>query len=151
MKKERNELLTFLAGIIMLGAGLYILSQRVIVYSGFFGFGYGRLTSSLIMVPLIAGIVWLFATGSKGAKILCWAGIAIIIISVILSLHISLLAMTLFDWIILLILIFGGIGLLLRSFFGGRTPDRDRTEQLTGYDKYSSVDRELEEMKRKYK
>ncbi len=38
MKKPKHELMTFVAGIVMLVAGLFILSQKVIVYSSFFFF-----------------------------------------------------------------------------------------------------------------
>ena len=36
MKKPKHELMTFVAGIVMLVAGLFILSQKVIVSSSFF-------------------------------------------------------------------------------------------------------------------
>ena len=38
MKEAKNELMQFVAGIIMLVVGLYIFSQKVIVFSGFFSF-----------------------------------------------------------------------------------------------------------------
>lgn len=37
MKKERNELLEFLAGMAMLVVGLYLLTTHVDVSMGFFG------------------------------------------------------------------------------------------------------------------
>ena len=42
MKEAKNELMQFVAGIIMLVVGLYIFSQKVIVFSGFFSLGGGR-------------------------------------------------------------------------------------------------------------
>lgn len=42
MKKERNELLEFLAGMAMLVVGLYLLTTHVDVSMGFFG-GYIRI------------------------------------------------------------------------------------------------------------
>ena len=53
MKEAKNELMQFVAGIIMLVVGLYIFSQKVIVFSGFFSFGGGRFSSGLIVVPLL--------------------------------------------------------------------------------------------------
>ena len=47
MKEAKNELMQFVAGIIMLVVGLYIFSQKVIVFSGFFSFGGGRFSSGL--------------------------------------------------------------------------------------------------------
>lgn len=40
MKKERNELLEFLAGMAMLVVGLYLLTTRVEVTTGFWGWIY---------------------------------------------------------------------------------------------------------------
>ena len=56
MKEAKNELMQFVAGIIMLVVGLYIFSQKVIVFSGFFSFGGGRFSSGLIVVPLIMDV-----------------------------------------------------------------------------------------------
>ena len=59
MKKPKHELMTFVAGIVMLVAGLFILSQKVIVSSSFFSsFGglsiWGaRVSSGMVVIPLI--------------------------------------------------------------------------------------------------
>lgn len=65
MKDAKNELMQFVAGVVMLAVGLYIFSQKVIVFSGygFFFLGGGRFSSGLIIIPLIIGIVWMFMTG----------------------------------------------------------------------------------------
>ncbi len=127
MNKPKNEVLTLLAGLTMLVVGLYILSQKVYVYSGFFsGFGIGgmRVSGGLIMVPLIAGILWLFASGGNiFAKILTAVGAIIILASIILSVEFHLRFMTLYDWIILMILIFGGAGLVIRVLLRDRGKD----------------------------
>ena len=67
MKEAKNELLQFVGGVIMLVVGLYILSQKVMVSSsyGFFSLWGGRFSSGLIMVPLIIGVVWMFASGGS--------------------------------------------------------------------------------------
>ncbi len=64
-KDAKNELMQFVAGVVMLAVGLYIFSQKVIVFSGygFFFLGGGRFSSGLIIIPLIIGIVWMFMTG----------------------------------------------------------------------------------------
>ena len=35
MKDAKNELMQFVAGVVMLAVGLYIFSQKVIVFSGY--------------------------------------------------------------------------------------------------------------------
>lgn len=79
MKEAKNELMQFVAGIVMLAVGLYILSQKVIVFSGyggFFSFGGGRFSSGLIIVPLIIGIIWMFTTGANFASKVLFASSA---------------------------------------------------------------------------
>ena len=40
MKNPKNELMQFVAGIVMLTVGLFIFSQKVVVTSGWFGAMY---------------------------------------------------------------------------------------------------------------
>ena len=85
MKKKRNPLGQFVIGMIMLVAGLYWFMSNVTVstYFGFRFMGY-RLGGGLIVVPFIAGIIWLFLNvGSIGAKLLTGVGIVIILASII--------------------------------------------------------------------
>ena len=125
MKKAKNELLQFLAGLAMLIAGLFILSQKVMVYSGLFGHGLQiggfYMSNGLIMVPFIIGIVWMFASGgSLPSKIFTVVGVLIIIIAIIMTTNIRLVQMTLYEWVLILVLIFGGAGLLARILFASR-------------------------------
>lgn len=125
MKKAKNELLQFLAGLAMLIAGLFILSQKVMVYSGFFGHGLQiggfYMSNGLIMVPFIIGIVWMFASGgSLPSKIFTVVGVLIIIIAIIMTTNIRLVQMTLYEWVLILVLIFGGAGLLARILFSSK-------------------------------
>ena len=66
LKETKNELLQFVGGIVMLAVGLFIFSQKVIVHSSWFGYGGFsvagiRISSGLVIVPLIIGIIWMFA------------------------------------------------------------------------------------------
>lgn len=123
MKSAKNELLQFLAGLVMLIAGLFIFSQKVIVHSSFMsGFSMGgiRMTSGLIIVPLIIGIVWMFATGASFAsKVMTGVGVFLILVAIIASTSMHLTSMTLYDWILILVLIFGGAGLLAKVLLVG--------------------------------
>ena len=109
----------FLAGLTMLIVGLFIFSQKVLVYTSFFSSGihiHGfRLNSGLVVIPLIAGVIWMFVSPkSIWGKLLTGVGLLIIIVSVIMSTSIHLVTMSLFYWILILVLIFGGAGLILR-------------------------------------
>ncbi len=159
MKKAKNELLLFLAGLAMLVVGLFIFSQKVMVYSGFFGgwmmFGGFHLNNGLIMVPLIIGIVWMFASGgSFPSKIMTGLGGLIIVAAIILSTNISLTRVTLYEWILILVLIFGGAGILVRILLADRRensvprgeekcPQIRETEQ-----KIQAIESEIEKIKK---
>lgn len=168
MKSAKNELLQFLAGFVMLTTGLFIFSQKVIVFSSFmsgFSMGSMRMTSGMVVVPLIAGIVWMFVTGASfPSKIMTGVGVLLIVVSVIVSTNIYLSSMTLYDWILILVLIFGGAGLLAKVLLVGDYSDdeversgyRARKSRRHSSSSYSSsysstsydVESELEKMKK---
>lgn len=115
-----KELALLLGGLAMLIAGLFFFSQKVLVYSSFFSAGFYirgfHMKSGLVIVPFVIGVVWLFAVPkSIAAKLFMGAATLIIIASIIMTTSFQLLTMTLFDWILLLVLIFGGIGMILRA------------------------------------
>lgn len=157
MKKSGNELLKFLAGLVMLITGLFILSQKVMVYSGFRGYGFRiggmQLGNGLIMVPFIAGIIWLFASGgSFGAKVLTGLGALFIVLEIVMTTNIKLVHVTLFEWIVILVLLFGGAGLLARVLFAGghrekRTPYEDQRIERTSR-RVDAIEEELERIKK---
>lgn len=150
MKKSGNELLRFLGGLAMLIAGLFIFSQKVMVYSSFFGgswgFGGFYMSNGIIIIPLIIGIVWMFASGgSFGSKILTGAGVIFIIAAVILSTNIRLVHISLFEWILILILIFGGAGLVARILLACPGKDSERDDYSRDARNTSRNMREIEE------
>ena len=164
MKEAKNELMQFVAGIVMLAVGLYILSQKVIVFSGyggFFSFGGGRFSSGLIIVPLIIGIIWMFTTGANFAsKVFTAFSVLLIIVSVIMSTHIHLCSMTLYEWILLLVLIFGGAGLVAKVLFAGSASDDKKKKSSrkgkgddidSSFSSVKNIDDELEQMKKNIK
>lgn len=131
MKKERNELLEFLGGLAMLIAGGYMFASKVVVTSGFFGmisFGGLSVPSGMVVIPFIIGVVWMFANpDSFAAKLVAGLGLLLIVVAVIISTHLSLLHTTLFDWIVMLVLIFGGLGLLARILF--KNPKKNKKDE----------------------
>ena len=156
MKDAKNELMQFVAGVVMLAVGLYIFSGY-----GFFFLGGGRFSSGLIIIPLIIGIVWMFMTGACFAsKVFTALSVLLIIVSVIMSTHIHLSAMTLYEWILLLVLIFGGAGLVGKVLLSGsgtsyREKKASGKDKNKGYkDTFSngkSIDDEIEKMKKNIK
>mgnify|MGYP000252380609 CR=1 FL=1 len=152
MKEAKNELLQFVGGVIMLVVGLYILSQKVMVSSsyGFFSLWGGRFSSGLIMVPLIIGVVWMFASGgSFVSKVFTVLSVILIIAAIVASTRIWLVTITMYE----LVLIFGGAGLVAKVLFANNKSEKskkDKSEQ-TGGSYTSSVDDELDKMKKNMK
>lgn len=132
---EKNPLFTFFAGLIMLVAGLYWLFNSVVVESFGWGFGSFRLggisvPSGLVVVPLIVGVFWLVVNPkSFFAKILAVAGVVVIVASVIASVRLRFETKTLYEYIIMLVLIVAGAGLLARVLLmgdGSSKEDKDK-------------------------
>ena len=119
MKRRRNPLGQFVIGMVMLAAGLYWFMSNVTVstYFGFHIWGY-RLGAGLVVVPFIAGIIWLFLNvDSMGAKILTVVGVVIILAAVISNIRFIFRATSLYVYLIMLILIFGGAALVGQVLF----------------------------------
>jgi hypothetical protein len=105
----------FFVGLGMVVVGGYLLLTRVTVgSSAWMLWGYSAFGLSLL--PLLIGIGWLFFDGrSAGGWILTAAGALIIFAGIIGNLHIYFAATSLFDTLIMLGLLAGGIGVIARS------------------------------------
>lgn len=152
MKKPKNELMMFAAGLVMLVAGLFILSQKVIVYSGFFGGGFRlggfNLSAGLVMVPFIIGIVWMFMTDSFASKIFTALAVLVIVIAIIMSTDFHLRSMTMFDWVVILVLIFGGLGFIGRVVLANPEKRKSKKEQYKELrERMDELDIDLEDFK----
>lgn len=119
-KSNENDLLLFFVGILLLAAGLFMLSKRVMVNSSWFGWSIGGfdLSSGTVTIPLIIGIIWYFVKPkSIIPKIIIVLGLLFIIVSIIMSIRIHFVTTSLFDYILIFGMTGAGTGLLLRSVF----------------------------------
>jgi hypothetical protein len=107
----------FLIGFAMLIAGGYLFLDSVMVTSDFGSlFGWGRGSFGLSLVPLFAGVVALFFNGkSKIGWALTFGGLIIIVAGVVSRLQIYFRPRSLFDTLLMLVLIAGGVGLIARA------------------------------------
>ena len=124
----KNSLVLFVVGIIMVAAGLYWLTSIVTVTStwghGFSMGGRATVPSGITLVPLIAGIIWIFFNPkSMAAKILILVGIVIIVAGILLSAHFRIVRTNLFEFIMIFVCLAGGSGLLGRLLL--KKPDDD--------------------------
>lgn len=118
--KEKDDALDFFIGLILLGAGLFMLSKRVVVHSGWYGWRIGNfdLSTGTVTIPLIIGIIWYFFNSeSIVPKIIITLGVIFIVVSIIMSVRINFVATSLFDYILIFGMAAAGSGLLLRGTF----------------------------------
>lgn len=154
---KKNELLFFLAGIILCSVGLFILFNRVHVGSGFFGGFMGTLSigrfsfpSGLIVVPFIISIVWMFVSDSIVPKFLTVLSILLIVVAIIMTTHFWMDNMTMFDWLLILVLIFGGGAMVAKVLFTDHGYDKKQTQKEIEQGKQiNDLQKELEEVKKK--
>jgi uncharacterized protein len=106
---------TFLIGFVMAVAGGWLLTNQVTVASGGWHiWGYNGFGLSLI--PLVIGIAILFFSGrSIVGWLLAIAGAVIIFVGILTNLEIYFRPTSLFNTIMMLVLLAGGIGLVARS------------------------------------
>ena len=105
----------FLIGLAMVVGGGYLVTNQVTVTSGFWDlFGYNAFGLSLL--PLLIGIAILFFNGKS---LLGWGltagGALIIFLGILTHLNIFFRPTSLFNTLLMLVLLFGGIGLVARS------------------------------------
>ena len=95
--------------------GGYLLSNQVMVGSSYWSF-YGTNTFGITLVPMLIGIGILFFGGrSVIGWLLTGGGALFILAGVIANLHIYFQPTSLFNTMVMLILLAGGLGLIARA------------------------------------
>ena len=96
-------------------AGAYLLLNQVQVTTSFWSFGaYGGF--GLTLLPLLIGVAFLFYDGRSWIGwLLTGLGTVIILAGIITHLDIYFRQTTLFNTLVMLVLLFGGLGLIARS------------------------------------
>jgi hypothetical protein len=106
---------TFLVGFVMAVAGGWLLTNQVTVTSGYWQL-WGHNGFGLSLLPLVIGVAFLFFNGrSIVGWLLTIAGAVIIFVGILTNLDIYFRPTSLFNTILMLVLLAGGIGLVARS------------------------------------
>ena len=115
-------IMTFLVGLVMACGGFYLLFNAIVVRASFglghrvYSFGGYGVTSGMIMIPFLFGVGMIFYNGRSSLGWLLTIGSAVALIFGVLStVNFTLRGMSAFDLMLILVLAFGGVGLLLRS------------------------------------
>lgn len=105
----------FVLGFVMTCIGGYLLVNQVTVVGSFWNF-YGENTFGITLLPMLFGIGLIFW---RGRSIIGWtltiAGALFIFAGILANLHIFFRPLSLFNTIVMMILLVGGLGLIARS------------------------------------
>lgn len=112
----------FLIGVTMMVVGFYLLLNAIIVNVNFgfgmrmFGVGGVSITSGMIMLPFVAGVIFIFYNSKNPIGwLLAIGSLAALFAGVLVNTQFRFARMSAFDLVTILILAFGGLGLFLRS------------------------------------
>lgn len=95
--------------------GGYLLSNQVTIAGSYWSF-YGANTFGITLIPMLLGIALLFWNAKSVAGwVLTAAGALFILAGVIANMHIYFRPTTLFNPIVMLVLLVGGLALIARS------------------------------------
>ena len=102
-------------GFVMACVGGYFLAHQVAVVGSYWSF-YGANSFGITLVPMLIGVGLLFWNGrSVVGWLLTVAGALFILAGVIANLHIYFQPTSLFNTLVMLILLVGGLGLIARA------------------------------------
>lgn len=108
-----------------------------------------------MIVPLIIGIIWMFATSSFASKVFTAISVILILAAVILNTDIRLVTMSLYEWVLILVLIFGGAGFVAKVLFASNKNNGDSKKNNKSVNEFKndakSIDDELDAMKKNIK
>ena len=110
----------FLCGLVMASAGAYLLTSRVVLTTGGWRI-WGVSSFGLSLIPFLAGVALLFFNGRNPLGwLLTLAGTAIIFAGILMNLDVYFQPTSLFNTLMMLGLLMGGIGLIARSLLPWR-------------------------------
>src|SRR5712691_8277656 len=105
----------FLIGFIMVCVGGYLLSNQVSVVGSYWSF-WGANSFGITLIPLLFGVGILFYNGkSMIGWLLTIAGALFILAGLLSNMHIYFQPTSLFNTMVMLVLLVGGVGLIARS------------------------------------
>ncbi|MBX3154966.1 MAG: hypothetical protein KF773_03125 [Deltaproteobacteria bacterium] len=110
---------TFMLGIVMFAIGGYLLFNQVQVTSGSYwrwSIGGQGTSFGITLIPMLIGIGIMFVNGgSLVGRLLTGVGALLIVVGIIANLDIHFRQTSLFNTLVMLTCLVGGIGLVIRS------------------------------------
>lgn len=113
----------FFVGLVMAAVGGYLLTNQVEVHTSFWRFGGLGNSFGPTLVPLLVGVFFLFFSGkSKVGWVLTVGGALFILANVLMNMDILFRPTSLFNTLLMLGLLAGGLGLVFKSLRPHRKP-----------------------------
>ncbi|MBQ6041384.1 MAG: hypothetical protein IJL32_11540 [Oscillospiraceae bacterium] len=123
-RKQKNELLRFFGGLLLFGAGMFMIFQNMTVSSSWgmggsiFRIGGFGIPNGTIMIPLLIGIALLFLCDRKlWGWLFIAVGLVIILAAVIMTVSISWRSTTGWTFFVVFAMTFAGGAMMLRELF----------------------------------
>ncbi|HTS65580.1 MAG TPA: hypothetical protein VMH28_26340 [Candidatus Acidoferrales bacterium] len=112
---------SFIIGLAMACVGGYLLTNQVMVVGSYWSF-YGGNTFGVTLIPMLLGVAMLFWNGrSVFGWLLTAVGALFILAGVIANMHIYFHPASLFNTIVMLVLLVGGLSLIARAVLSNRS------------------------------
>ena len=124
--KEQNELLRFFGGMLLFGAGMFMIFQNMIVESSWgmgsvFRIGGYGIPNGTIMIPLLIGIALLFLLDRKlWGWLFIAVGFVIVLAAVIMSVSVRWRTSSAWMFFVMFAMTFAGGAMMLRELFRGK-------------------------------
>ena len=156
-----GDFLQFLIGSCLLSAGGFLLANQVMVRSelslgrGLWGAGFalpwGTAGMGLLMLPLAIGVCLLFAGQSRRwANLLIWGSLAALVMGILNSLRMHVMPTTLWQLLVVVVMIAAGGGLMFRGLRAYDASGRDLTaDSMNSSQDVEALRRELEDLKQR--
>lgn len=116
----RNDLKAFLAGFLLASLGLLVIFKSTSVSASWYSWRLGSfsLPGGTTTIPLLIGIgMQFYNPKSIWGKLITFLGLAFIVITIIMSVHIRFNSTSLFNYILMFGATVAGIGLMTKGLF----------------------------------
>lgn len=124
--KEQNELMRFFGGLLLFGAGMFMIFQNLSIEStwgvgSIFRIGGYSIPNGTIMVPLLLGIALLFLCDRKlWGWLFIGVGFVIVLAAVIMSVHVRWMTSSGWMFFVMFAMTIAGGSMMLRELFRGK-------------------------------
>jgi hypothetical protein len=106
----------FFLGLLLAGIGGYLLFNQVQVHTSFWRFGGLANSFGISLIPMLLGVGVLFFNGkSMLGWILTVGGFLFIVLGILMNMDIYFQRTSLFNTLVMLVLLAGGLGLIAKS------------------------------------